>query len=145
MDKESELNTHTNSNYSKVIKASSWLFATIIAVIVIKAAFIEFFQDGPDGQAAAGIAGLFAERKNLLVLIMMPVGGCLLGVAVAVLFAPKSYLLSSDGKKWMKLVGTKTIITTRIISLIFALLGLAFFTFWGLAVFTDNFKKPIFG
>ncbi len=74
----------------------------------------------------------------------MPVGGYLLGMALAILFAPSSFLMSLEGKKWRKQVGTRSERSTRIVAFIFAALGLAFFIGLFLAVITDEFKKPLF-
>lgn len=49
-------------------------------------------------------------------------GGLLLGSAIALLFAPSSFLTGPAGEKWRKLVGTNSVIVVRIVCLIFLLL-----------------------
>ena len=60
--------------------------------------------------------------------------GLVFGVAVACLFAPSSFLTSSVGQKWMKLIGTKSVLAARIVCLILALLIAGVPTVLGLVI-----------
>ena len=133
-----------HSGYSKTIKVTGWVFAIIAAVISVAAFFSIMAEPAEDTGETMSVGERIAERKVFAGLIIFPFGGYLLGMALAVLLAPKSYLLSSDGKKWMDMVGTKTVGSARVVSLIFVLFGVALLGFMGLALLTDDFKKPLF-
>lgn len=49
------------------------------------------------------------------------------GLAFAFLFAPTNYLESESGQKWLSKVGTKTILSARIVCAILAALALGLF------------------
>ena len=124
-----------SESYSRRIKRMSWLFAFLTALIAIMTlVFILLNPANRDPKSILRLRGLF----------MMPVGGYLLGMALAILFAPSSFLMSLEGKKWRKQVGTRSERSTRIVAFIFAALGLVFFIGLFLAVITDEFKKPLF-
>jgi hypothetical protein len=83
----------------------------------------------------AGTTGVVLEgwRKNeLALLLMMPflsgVAGILLGVAGACLFAPREFLTGPVGRKWMALIGTKSVFVARIVCAILFLGGLGALT-----------------
>jgi hypothetical protein len=130
------------SRYTSVIKFSSWAGGAIAAIISVFAFFVLMVQG--EGPEAAEQIGRSRERSPIAGLIMLPVGGYMLGMALAVLFAPTSYLLSEEGKAWMEKVGVKNVRSARIVSFIFVLFGIAFLTFFTLALLTDDFKKPLF-
>ena len=129
------------SGYASVIKFSSWACALITALVCVYAFFV-LMTPGD----AAEVPEQFGRRRGrspLTGLLMMPFGGYLVGMALAVLFAPTSYLLSEEGKQWMKKIGVKSVVAARVVSLIFVVFGLSFLTFFALALLTDDFKKPL--
>lgn len=150
----------TAGDYARVIKWSSWVFA-ILAGLVALTCFITLEMRPDDEPAAppsgaslhqvtpadpADTGGRARERQDsLYTLVLLPCGGYLLGMAVAVLFAPSSFLSSESGRRWLEMVGTKQIWTARVVAAIFTLFGLAFLTFLLLATLTNNFKQPLFG
>ena len=131
------------SNYDTVIKISSWAVAGVTAIVCV-IAFIVLSQRPEAEELTRRVSRRGSGRSPLAGLILMPAGGYLLGMAIAVLFAPSSYLTSRQGKKWMRWVGVKTIGKARVVSLIFVLFGIAFLTFFTLAVLTNNFKESLF-
>ena len=135
--------TQPHRYYTKVIHVSSWVAAVATAILCVLA--FMFLMSQPETEQITRRAGRGgSERSPVVGLIVMPFGGYLLGMALAVLFAPSSYLTSDEGQKWMKMVGVKTVGLTRVVSLIFALFGIAFLAFFTLALLTDDFKKPLF-
>lgn len=71
------------------------------------------------------------EELKLLWPVMLPLifaaSGILWGVALACLFAPRSFLLSPAGAKWMRLIGAKTSFQARFVAAIFTVFATAFF------------------
>ena len=129
--------------YDTVIKVSSWALAAITAIVCVIAFIVLAFQ--PDAEELTRRTGRRGSGGSPLAgLILMPMGGYILGTAMAVLCAPTSYLTSKHGKKWMRWVGVKTVGLARLVSLIFVLFGIAFLTFFALAVATNNFKESLF-
>ena len=104
--------------------------------------FFVMMQQG-NGPEVARNVGRPRESPPIAGLVMLPMGGYMLGMAIAVLFSPSTYLLSEEGKKWLDLVGVKSVGAARIVSLIFVLFGLAFLALLTLALLTDNFKRPL--
>ena len=131
----------TSHRYTTFIKYASWTGGAITALICIVAFFV--LMANGDNSDVAGQIGRSRERSPATGLILMPVGGYVLGMALAVLFAPTSYLMSKEGKQWMDKVGVKNVGSARVVSLIFVIFGIAFLTFFTLAILTDNFKKPL--
>jgi hypothetical protein len=58
----------------------------------------------------------------LIAPIMGLIGGILFGVSMACLFAPARFFESSLGERLMRLVGTKSVVLARIVSMIVGLL-----------------------
>lgn len=129
------------SRHAAVITFCAWAGAVVTGLISVLAFFV-MMQDG-NGPEVARNVGRPRERPPIHGLLMLPVGGYMLGMALAVLFAPSTYLLSEEGKKWLDLVGVKSVGAARIVSLVFVLFGVALLTVLTLALLTDNFKKPL--
>ena len=84
---------------------------------------------------AAGVAKAGNDLIGLLFApFMFGAAGLLFGVAVACLFAPRDFLTGPLGEKWMKLIGTKSVLVARIVCLIFGLIIMAPFVAVGLVV-----------
>jgi hypothetical protein len=60
-------------------------------------------------------------KQGLLAPFLFGAAGMLLGVAIACLFAPREFLAGPVGQKWMKLIGTKSIMLARIVCLLLGL------------------------
>lgn len=77
------------------------------------------------------LAASQGERVQKNALLLAPgIFGSLaysVGIAFAFLFAPTDYLESESGQKWLKLVGTKTIPSARVVCGILATLALGLF------------------
>jgi len=130
-----------SGSYASVIKFSSWACAAITAIVSVLAFFI-LMARGDASEVTEQFGGR-RERSPITGLVMMPFGGDLLGMALAVLFAPTSYLVSEEGKQWLEKIGVKSVRSARAVSLIFVVFGLSFLTFFTLALLTDDFKKPL--
>lgn len=96
--------------------------------------------------AGLGIASLVAfggeaiEKegvKFLLAPLLFAAGGLLFGSAIALLFVPSSFLTGPAGEKWMKLVGTNSVIVVRFVCLILLVLFSAMIALIGWAVLQD--------
>ena len=111
-----------HSAYHKRIILVSSVFGILGAAIGIIAS-IALAVDAKSGKDIKGV---------LLTPFMFGAGGLLFGVAVACLFAPRDFLTGPLGKKWMKLIGTKSVLVARIVCLIFGLVILAPFVGIGL-------------
>jgi hypothetical protein len=68
-----------------------------------------------------GNAAQHLDSKLLLAPFLFAAGGLLLGVALACLFAPRRFLESPVGRKWMGLIGTESIFVARLVCLILTL------------------------
>ena len=64
-------------------------------------------------------------RLALLSPLLFGAAGVLYGVAVACLFAPRPFLEGPMGKKWMTLVGTKSVFGVRIVCMLLSLIPFA--------------------
>jgi hypothetical protein len=53
---------------------------------------------------------------------------------MACLFAPREFLTGPVGQKWMKLIGTKSVLVARIVCLIFGLIVAAPFVAIGMSI-----------
>ena len=51
--------------------------------------------------------------------------GFLFGLAIMCVFAPRAFMTGPVGQKWMKLIGTKSVLLARFACLVFGVLGLA--------------------
>ena len=49
-------------------------------------------------------------------------------MALTFLFAPVSFLLGPKGKKWLDLVGTKTVVSARVVCIIFTMVAIGIFS-----------------
>jgi uncharacterized protein YacL len=101
--------------------------------------------------ALAAVAGtIFAvveitggKENGIKALILFPIVfgviGVIIGSAVACLVAPQAFLTGPVGQKWMKLIGTNSVTTARVVcaALIIAIVGLL----PGLAVYAAFLKK----
>lgn len=117
----------TKDRYSMIIQIAAWTGAIFVGLLSVAALFVTMTDDDGDRPPIAGF-------------LMMPVGGYLMGMAAAVLFAPTSYL-EGPGKQWVEKIGTKSIKTARIVALVFTLIAMAFFGFLLAALLTNNFKN----
>jgi hypothetical protein len=82
------------------------------------------------------------NEHEVLGLIAAPMGtgvaGACFGVAMACLFAPRTFLEGPMGKKWMKLIGTKSVSSARLVCFLVGLvlggipliLGLVMLSLW---------------
>ncbi len=105
------------------------------------------------GFAALGlIAGigvlvlLFSDpetRKDVKTALLSPLllggAGYILGMSLAFLFAPTSFITGESGKKWMEMVGTKSVGSARAVCATVALLAAGFFGVLAWAAATNNF------
>ncbi|MEZ6142811.1 MAG: hypothetical protein R3B84_19790 [Zavarzinella sp.] len=133
-----EQNEAMESGYGKTIKIVSWVGLVLAAVISASMFYYMNFVKADDVDFAR-------KGKELIAYFLLPVGGFITGMAGAITCAPASYLKSPQGAKWLKVVGTKSIIGARVAASVVTLLGIAFFTLLVVLVITDDFKKPLFG
>jgi hypothetical protein len=75
--------------------------------------------------------------KVLLAPLMFAAEGTVLGAATAILFAPRWFLTGPAGQKWMKLVGTQSVLSVRIVCSIFLLLLVAIVVVMSWAAWSD--------
>jgi hypothetical protein len=85
--------------------------------------------------AAAGVAMIVlgasgaAPRKDgqsfLLAPFLFAAMGSVLGAASSIAFVPNSFLAGPMGQKWMRLIGTNSLLVARIVCSIFLILTLA--------------------
>lgn len=115
--------------YSKVIATSSYVFAALgvvagIAVLVFLFSNIE-------------------SRKDIKLGLMSPLllggAGYILGMSIAFLFAPTSFITGTSGKKWMDMVGTKSVGAARAVCAAVSLLAAGLFAVLVWAAATGNF------
>lgn len=115
--------------YSKVIAVSSWLGATLGAILGI--CILVFLFNNVE------------TRKEMKAAFAAPLllggTGYLFGMATAFMFASSSFLLGSSGKKWMEMVGTKTVGSARVVCAVFSLLAIGLFSVLVWAALTGNF------
>ena len=71
------------------------------------------------------------EESFLLAPLIFAVMGCLLGPAAAITFVPTRFLTSPVGQRWMRLVGTESVVAARIICSIFLVLLVAIVAVFG--------------
>lgn len=122
---KSETDQPKVSGYGRFMQLVAWTSGIAVAILSLVAFVMTLGNEG---------------RRPITGFIMMPVGGYLAGFALSFLFAPTSYLDSEQGKKSLELVGVKSHATARVIAGIFALLAIAFFTFFAAALLTNDFK-----
>lgn len=138
------METKDPAGYVKTVKILSWgfaIFTGILAVFVAVMVVGGVFSTDQGG----GVAEKVSDTKALAGLVFLPIGGYVMGMAIAIVFAPAAFLECPEGKRWMRKVGTKSITAARVVALVFALFATSFLTFLVLALLTDDFKKPLFG
>jgi len=88
------------------------------------------------------LAAMQGERVQKSTLIYSPFifGGIsyMVGVAGAFLFAPTKYLKSEAGQKWLKMVGTSSILAARIVCAVLASLALGLFIYIAVAFINER-------
>lgn len=73
----------------------------------------------------------------LLAPLLFAAMGIVFGTATGCLFAPRAFLEGPGGQRWMRLIGTQSILVARIVCLCFTLLLLAFICLMTWAAWTD--------
>jgi hypothetical protein len=115
--------------YSKVLTVSSYLFA-VIGVLAGIGVLVFLFSNEE-------------SRKDLKIALMSPFllggAGYIFGMSLAFLFAPVSFITGESGKKWMDMVGTKSVVAARAVCAVVALLTAALFGILPWAAATGNF------
>jgi hypothetical protein len=115
--------------YSKVLAISSSVFAVVGAIAGI-GVLVLMFSDAE-------------TRKDVKAALISPFvlggAGYVLGMSLAFLFAPSSFIVSESGKKWMDKVGTKSVATARIVCATVAIIASAFFGIMIWAALTGTF------
>ena len=78
--------------------------------------------------------------------LMFAVEGMVFGVSVACLFAPREFLTGPVGQKWMRLIGTESIVAARIVCLLITLLFSGFIALvaWGAWSDLQRPGQPLF-
>jgi hypothetical protein len=69
------------------------------------------WQEGTEGKEDAFV------YMAIVFPLALAVAGLLFGVAAACAFAPRKFLAGPVGRKWMKLIGTKSIAAARLVCL----------------------------
>ena len=102
--------------YSRVMLIVTWASAIVAGIA---------------GTGLVLLAATQGERVQGKMLVLAPfifgTLGYMAGVAFSFLFAPTKYLESESGRKWMKLVGTETIPSARVVCGILAALVVGLF------------------
>lgn len=83
---------------------------------------LAFFSMGPGGARREGKAIMLAPA-------LFAAAGVLFGVAAGCLFAPTAFLAGPVGQKWMRLVGTRSVLFARLVCLVLLSLPVSFLTF----------------
>ncbi|MEL7499657.1 MAG: hypothetical protein AAFN77_18785 [Planctomycetota bacterium] len=117
----------SNHPYSKVMTIVTWVSAGVGAVL---------------GTGVILMAASQGERvtKNTLYFAPFIFGALsyMAGMAFSFLFAPTNYLESDSGQKWLKMVGTKTILSARIACGIMAALVVGLFAAIAIAFINEQ-------
>ena len=87
-------------------------------------------------------AGQKTAAKDAGTLLLAPlifaVAGLVFGVAMACLFAPRSFLTGPVGQKWMQLIGTQSIVVARVVCFLFTMLLVGFISLLVWATWSDS-------
>jgi hypothetical protein len=102
--------------YHRRVYLCGCVFAVLGMALGIVVAIAARAEAAPTGRTARGV--WLAPLAGLM-------GGFFLGVSVACLFAPRAFLTGPVGKKWMKLIGTRSVVTARVACLLFVLASVA--------------------
>ena len=115
--------------YSKVIAISSYFFAAlgVLAGIVVLVLLYSNIETGEDVKVA------------FMSPVLLGGAGYILGMSLAFLFAPTAFITSESGKKWMDMVGTKSIGAARAVCAAVALVAAGLFGVLVWATATGNF------
>ena len=117
--------------FSTAITVTCWIFAVLGAIVGTGITIYIFMYQQEQAEDDT--------KAALLMPLFLGVAGYLLGMSLAFLFAPSSFLLSPAGKKWLDMVGTKTTGSARVICVIVALLAIGLFTLLIWAALSGNF------
>jgi hypothetical protein len=115
----------SNAGYHHVIVWSGGILGTLFAVVL--SGFI--FRGGPGHKPL--------PPKVLLAPLIFFAMGAVFRSATACTFAPSRFLQGPAGRKWMKLIGTESIVTARVVCSIFTLIFLSFLGLMAWAVWSD--------